>query len=136
MNECTFCKIGNQEISSHKIYEDDLTFAFLDRHPINPGHILVIPKRHEPDFYKLDIDTYTHLMLVVKKLAGIVNSFSEPKKVGIVVAGWDITHAHIHVIPMHDYNDITSKSVLEGKRANPTTEELSVVADKLRNLFG
>jgi histidine triad (HIT) family protein len=132
MNDCIFCKLASGEIPTNKVYEDNLTFAFLDKHPINPGHILVIPKKHEPDFYKLDDQYYQALMATVKKLSGLVNEKIQPKKVGLIIAGWDMPHAHIHIIPMQDYHDITSKSMLEGKRANPTDKELAEVANILR----
>jgi histidine triad (HIT) family protein len=125
MDDCVFCKISKGELVANKIYEDEFSFAFLDKHPINPGHILVIPKVHEPDFYKLDELNYQALMSTVKKLAALVNEKIKPKKVGIIAAGWDVPHAHIHVVPMQDYHDITSKSLLEGKRSNPSSEELT-----------
>lgn len=131
MNNCIFCKLSSGEISTNKVYEDEHTFAFLDKHPINPGHILVIPKIHEPDFYNLDDVYYQAVMNTVKKLSKIVNEKMNPKKVGLIVAGWDVPHTHIHVVPMHDYNDITSKSILEGNRSNPTNIELQNVLDQL-----
>lgn len=127
MHDCIFCKITIGEISVHKIYEDETIFAFLDKHPINPGHIIVIPKKHEADFYNLDSENYHNLWSAVKILAKSVNKKFSPKKVGLIVAGWDVSHAHVHIVPMNDYHDITSKSLLEGKRANPTEEELSAI---------
>jgi histidine triad (HIT) family protein len=53
--------------------------------------------------------------------------------VGLIVAGWDVPHTHVHIVPMNDYNDITSKSMMEGNRANPTQEELLEVLGKLVN---
>lgn len=128
METCIFCKISKGEIPSHKIYEDENIFAFLDAHPINPGHILVVTKKHEPNFYDLDIDTYQKLMEVVKSLSVLVNTKIKPKKVGLIVAGWDVSHTHVHIVPMQDYHDITSKSMLEGQRENPTDEELENTA--------
>lgn len=132
MTDCLFCQISKGELPAHKIYEDDYVFAFLDKHPIHPGHILVIPKQHEPDFYKLDDALYLPLMLAVKKLAGVLHGYAQPKKVGLIVAGWDVPHTHVHIVPMHDYHDITSKSMLEGKRADPSDEVLGKVAEGLR----
>lgn len=132
MNGCIFCKLASREIPTNKVYEDELTFAFLDKHPINRGHILVIPKKHEPDFYKLDDESYQALMMTVKKLSSLVNEKIQPKKVGLIIAGWDVPHAHIHIVPMQDYHDITSKSMMEGKRANPSDEELAEVANILK----
>ncbi len=124
MESCIFCKIAKGELPSHKVYEDDFTFAFLDKHPINSGHILVIPKKHEPNFYDLDEISYQALMGTVKKLSGVVNEKIQPKKVGLIVSGWDVPHAHVHIVPMYDHHNITSKSLIEGNRANPTDEEL------------
>jgi len=111
MDDCIFCKIVKGELPSHKIWEDDNTFALLDIHPINPGHILVISKQHIPDFYNLEDEHYSALMFVVKRLATIINKKLQPEKVGLIVAGWDVPHTHVHVIPMHDYHDI-SKFIL------------------------
>src|SRR3989344_4777828 len=135
MNDCLFCKISRSEIPTHKIYEDDFIFAFLDKHPINPGHILVIPKTHEPDFYNLEEADYQALMTTVKKLSKLVSEKIHPKKVGLIVAGWDIPHTHVHIVPMQDYHDITSKSLIEGKRANPGDEEQEKIAEGLKNLL-
>lgn len=132
MNDCVFCKLASGELPTNKIYEDDKVFAFLDKHPINPGHILVIPKTHEPDFYNLEDGMYQALMAAVKNLSALVNEKMHPKKVGLIIAGWDVPHTHVHVVPMNDYHDITSKSLLEGNRANPSDEELKATADILR----
>ncbi len=131
MSDCIFCKIARSEISAYKIHEDERTFAFLDKHPINPGHILVIPKKHEPDFYDLDDVDYQALMATVKKLSKLVNKKFHPHKVGLIIAGYDVPHAHVHIVPMHDYHDITSKAMLEGKRSSPTDEELANIAKLL-----
>jgi len=130
--DCIFCKIANNQSWAHKVYEDDKVVAFLDKHPINPGHTLTIPKKHEPDFFNLEEKIYLHLMTIAQKLAKIVSETINPKKVGLVVAGLDIPHTHIHIIPMHNYYDVTSKSILEGKRANPSDEELASMAEKLK----
>lgn len=131
MENCIFCKISKGEIPSHKIYEDDLVFAFLDIHPINSGHLLVIPKNHEPDFYNLDDTTYHALMRAVKNLSSLVNIKIQPKKVGLIIAGWDVPHAHVHIVPMQDYHDVTSRSHIEGNRANPNERELQSMRDLL-----
>lgn len=131
MENCIFCKIVAGEIPSCKVYEDSRVFAFLDIHPINPGHVLVIPKEHAPDFYNVSEENYTALMAAVKKIGALIQEKIEPKRVGLMAAGWDVPHAHVHVVPMHDCHDITSKRILENKAAEPTPEELTRVADKL-----
>lgn len=121
---CIFCEIVKGTIPSYKVWENERVFAFLDIHPIRPGHVLVIPKKHEPDFYKLDIPDYEALMGAVKEIAEIVNNKMHPKKVGMLVAGWDVPHAHVHVVPMEDYHDITSKRFLEEKKTSPSSDDL------------
>jgi histidine triad (HIT) family protein len=131
MDNCIFCKISKGEEKCFKVYEDEYAFGFLDKHPINPGHVLVIPKTHIKDFYDLDKEKYTGLMRAVKNISKRVNDVINPHKVGLIVAGWDVSHAHVHIVPMHDYHDITSKSLLEGKRSNPADDELFRVASLL-----
>lgn len=133
MEDCIFCKLVRGEMPTNNVYEDDWSFAFLDNHPINPGHVLVIPKIHEPNLHKLNEDVYLGVMKTVRKISDLVDIKFNPKKVGLIVAGWDVPHAHVHVVPMIDYHDITSKSILEGKRANPSPEELTEVLKKLVN---
>ena len=130
--DCIFCKIVKGKIPCNKIYEDKDTLAFLDIHPINPGHTIVIPKKHVKDFYNLDDKTYLNVMKTVKKLSKTIETKIKPKKVGLIVAGWDVPHAHIHIVPMHDYHDITSKSLIEGKKSNPSIEELNKIAHKIK----
>lgn len=131
MSDCIFCKLIKGEFPANKVFENDSVLAFLDIHPINPGHILVIPKKHEPDFYNLDDENYGELMGAVKKLSLLVQEKIRPKKVGLIVAGWDVPHTHIHIVPMNDYHDITSKKFLEEKRAVPTDEELHKIVELL-----
>lgn len=132
MTDCPFCQIAQSQIPTHKVYENDFAFAFMDKHPINTGHVLVIPKTHEANFYQLSNEAYTQLMLAVKIIAVKVNEVTQPHKVGLIVAAWDVPHTHVHIVPMHDYHDITSKSLLEGKRSNPTDDELAQMARQLQ----
>src|SRR5690348_8972156 len=113
MEECLFCKIINGEIPAHKVYEDGKVLAFLDVHPIREGHTLVIPKTHVVDFYNLNEAHYTPLMHAVQKIAKLQKEVLMPEKVGLLVAGWDVPHAHIHIVPMQEPGDLTSKMILE-----------------------
>jgi len=133
MNDCVFCKIVAGELPSYKVYEDEKVYAFLDIHPVNLGHTLVVPKKHAPSFYELDEETFLHGMKVVQKLAQNIMQTIKPVRVGLVVAGWDVPHTHIHIIPTNDHFDITSKQKIEGALSNPSTEELTETAEKIRD---
>ncbi|MAJ97259.1 MAG: HIT family protein [Parcubacteria group bacterium] len=131
MEECIFCKIVRDELPSYKVYENETVLAFMDIHPIRPGHLLVVPKVHEPNFEKLPIEVYMHVMQATHILAGAIKNALKPKKMGLVIAGWDVPHTHVHLIPTEDHEDITSKILLEGKEGNPSSETLTTIAEKI-----
>ena len=128
---CTFCAIIAKVESAVIVYENSHAVVFMDQHPINTGHVLVIPKTHIESFYDLAENDFVELMLVVRRVAAVINATFQPRKVGMLAAGFDVAHAHIHVLPMYDYHDITSKIILEGKRPNPSDEELRATADQM-----
>jgi histidine triad (HIT) family protein len=114
------------------VYEDSHAVAFMDKHPINVGHLLVVPRQHVESFYELGEDSFVGLMLVVRRMAAALEVAYRPRKVGMLAAGFDVAHAHIHVLPMYEYHDITSKAILEGRRASPSGEELQMAAGQIR----
>jgi histidine triad (HIT) family protein len=69
MSDSIFTKIIKGEIPCYKVYEDETTFAFLDIHPVQPGHVLVVPKAQIEFLWDLDDETYKNLMLIARKLA-------------------------------------------------------------------
>lgn len=101
---CIFCKIIAGEIPSYKVYEDDKIFAFLDIKPVNPGHILVVPKKHYQNMEEVSDNDLQALVLVVKKLGAALKN-----KLGVVaynihenndlIAGQVVPHLHFHIIP-------------------------------------
>ncbi|MGH7193261.1 MAG: HIT family protein, partial [Candidatus Saccharimonadales bacterium] len=97
MADSIFTRIIKGEIPSHKIYEDDRTFAFLDIHPRAPGHTLVIPKKQIPYVWDLDDDDYRALMETVRKVALRIREVFDPPFVGELIVGEDVPHAHVHV---------------------------------------
>jgi histidine triad (HIT) family protein len=131
MLDCVFCKIVAREIPAHVVFENDRVLAFMNIQPIRPGHVLVIPKLHEPDLHKLSPDDYQAVMGVVHEASKRVADRLSPKRVGIMVMGWDVPHAHVHVVPMEDSGDITSKALLENTISSSSREELAEMAQRL-----
>src|SRR5215204_1610877 len=129
---CIFCDIVDRVESAFIVYENSHAVVFLDKHPINVGHVLVVPKHHVASFYELDEDSYIKLMLTVKRVAAVLEAAYQPRKVGMLAAGFDVPHAHIHVLPMYEYHDITSRVILEGRRANPSEGELRTAAEQIQ----
>lgn len=102
--DCLFCKIVTGEVPSHKVYEDESTFAFLDIHPINRGHALVIPKAHYRNIYDIPKDAFGELMQTVKLLAPKIKQAVGADGINIGMnndeaAGQLVFHLHAHIIP-------------------------------------
>ncbi len=97
-----FSKIIAGDIPCYKIAEDDDYFAFLDINPLAKGHTLVVPKIEVDYIYDLEDEVLTGLHLFAKKVAKALNETIECKRVGILVIGTEVPHAHIHLIPFVD----------------------------------
>ncbi|OGL30232.1 hypothetical protein A3D14_02805 [Candidatus Saccharibacteria bacterium RIFCSPHIGHO2_02_FULL_47_12] len=99
MSDSIFTKIIKGEIPCHKIYEDDKTLAFLDIHPIQPGHTLVISKAQVDPIWDLDDEDYQAVMATCKRVASRIHAVLKPQRVGVQIIGVDVHHAHVHLIP-------------------------------------
>lgn len=104
--DCLFCNIAHKKIPSDIVYEDDKTLAFLDINPINPGHTLVIPKKHSENLYDITSADMTACMETAQKIA---NSLVKIGAQGINIgqnngspAGQVIFHTHFHIIPRYE----------------------------------
>ncbi len=104
MNECIFCSIVAGDIPSHKVFEDDRYYAFLDIFPASKGHTLVIPKSHHVDIHAMPAELYGGMAVVAKKIADLLLKKLSSEGTTIFQmnreAGWQtVFHAHMHVIP-------------------------------------
>lgn len=99
MNDCIFCKIVRGEIPADKTYEDDRFVAFLDIHPVSPGHTLLIPKEHHQWFYELPDDLYGELFALAKRLSSKLKEQQGADYIKLGIVGVDVPHVHIHLIP-------------------------------------
>lgn len=131
MNEPSiFTKIINGEIPSHKIYEDEQTFAFLDIHPAADGHVLVVPK-HEVEFvWDLSDEEYQALTMTVKKIAQRLQRVMGKPYVGEMIVGTDVPHAHVHLIAFEHSHEL--KRAIGAETIEPDHEALAIVAEKIR----
>lgn len=95
-----FSKIVRGEIPSYKVAESDQFYAFLDINPLAAGHTLVIPKKEVDYIFDLDDSTYAGLFAFAKNVGKAIESSIPCKRLGVVVYGLDVPHAHIHLIPL------------------------------------
>lgn len=123
-----FTQIIEGKIPCHKIYEDELTFAFLDIHPVQPGHVLVVPKKEVEFVWDLDDETYIAVMATVKKVGLRVREVMGVPYVGQQVVGVDVPHVHVHIIP---FSTTAEFRYIPDGSLEPNYEALAKVAEKL-----
>ncbi len=140
MPSCIFCQIIAGESPVSKIYEDDTLLAFMDIQPVNKGHVLVIPKKHEELITALDEQTLGRMMVLANKINKAIRR-SDIKSEGINLfladgeaAGQDVFHAHLHIIPRFS-KDGFGFVFPEGYTNRPPREELDRVAQLIQAAF-
>ena len=101
-----FTKIIDRQIPAHIIAEDDKHIAFLDINPLTKGHALAIPKKEIDYIYDLDDQDLSDLHIFAKKVAKGIQSTVSCERIGVTVMGLEVPHAHIHLIPMNDMDDM------------------------------
>jgi len=128
---CIFCAIIGKTAPGFLVYENPHAVVFLDKQPIHVGHLLIVPRQHVEAFYDLEETSFIEFMLVVKRMAALIDALYQPKKVGMLAAGFDVAHSHLHVLPLYDSHDMTSKVLLEGQRTHPTEDDLRRTAERI-----
>lgn len=124
-----FTRIINGEIPSHKVYEDGLTFAFMDIYPTQPGQVLVVPKRQVDVVWDLEEREYQAVMATARRVAQRIRQvYPEKARVGMQIEGLDVAHAHLKIFAFDTAADF--------RRAPDTTVEpdhakLAAIAAKL-----
>ena len=104
--ETLFSKIIVGEIPSYKVAEDSNCFAFLDINPNTKGHVLCVPKVAGDKFFDLDEAIFNQLMTFSRKVALAIRSAIPCERIGMSVIGFEVPHAHVHLIPLHTMEDI------------------------------
>ncbi len=104
-----FTKIINGEIPSYKIAEDEKFYAFLDINPLVKGHTLVIPKKEVDYLFDLEDELIGGLHIFAKKIAKAIDKSIDCVRIGTLVIGTEVPHAHIHLIPFNDESELNIK---------------------------
>lgn len=122
-----FSRIIAGEIPCYKIAENERYFAFLDINPLAKGHTLVVPKREVDYIFDLEDAELQEMIVFAKQVAAQIKSKIECKKVAMVVLGLEVPHAHIHLIPMNDENDVD----FHKNKLSLTPEEFTEIAKSI-----
>jgi len=104
--DCLFCKIAQGSIPSAKVYEDDSLVAFLDIKPVNPGHVLIIPKQHYPSLLETPEAVAGSLLAIAPSLGKALMQATKAEGFNVAVntgrvAGQVVDHVHVHLMPRH-----------------------------------
>ncbi|WGH27431.1 MAG: HIT family protein [Candidatus Bostrichicola ureolyticus] len=125
-----FTQIINKNIHAYEVAEDKNHLAFLDIYPIKIGHTLVIPKKEINNFFKIEDKEFSQLMIFVKKVALSIEKAISCQRIGLVVMGFKIPHAHVHLIPMDKESDLDFSL-----RKSLSKDKLLIISNKIKNAF-
>ena len=137
-DSCLFCRIAQGQIPAHVVHEDENTLAFLDIHPVRPGHVLIIPKQHHPYFEDIPQEQANHILALGQSLSRVMKALYQVERVAFAFTGIHVAHAHAHLIPMHELQDVTSTQYIAQKDLEfimppqPPAEQLAATASQLR----
>ncbi|WP_295338183.1 HIT family protein [Flavobacterium sp.] len=123
-----FTKIVNGEIPAYKIAEDDRYLAFLDVNPNAKGHTLCISKQEINKIFDMEEDHYLGLMQFARKVAKAIEKTVPCKRIGVAVVGLEVPHVHVHLIPLHDMDDMRFQ-----RKATLTQEEFESLAKSIQS---
>jgi histidine triad (HIT) family protein len=126
VKNCPFCSISENRAQEEIVWEDKDFIAFLDKKPIKPGHILIIPRKHVKFLFDLDYNTYIKLMTIARKLSDPLIKAMKSKTAGILLSGFEVLHVHLHVVPRNEPGEFM------GNPKEASREELHRVAEKIR----
>lgn len=126
-----FSKIAAGEIPSHKVAENEEFYAFLDINPVAIGHTLVIPKTEVDYIFDIDDAKLGRMMAFAKRVAHAMEAVITCKRIGIVVMGLEVPHAHLHLIPITKESDM----YFGGKKLSLSQEELASIANHIQKEF-
>ena len=124
-----FTKIINREIPAYIISENSKFIAFLDINPLSIGHTLVVPKKEIDYFFDLDDDFLTEILLFSKKISKAIKKVTRCNMVGLSVIGLEIPHAHLHLVPLNEMNDIDFSK----KKFSLKDSELNAICKKIQS---
>ena len=122
-----FTKIMNYEIPGRIIWEDNACIAMMDIRPLNRGHVLVVPRQEVDKWHELDAATNLHLKRVSHIIAKAQQSVFEPARIGLMIAGFEVPHTHIHCVPIDDMSHLDFTQAKIGD-----SDDLDEIAELLR----
>lgn len=106
MEKCVFCEIVSKKKRAYRIFEDEQALAFLDINPIRQGHVLLTTKEHYPYIFALNEELFVSMFKKARLLSHYLEKALNADRIGIMVSGVAIPHAHIHLVPVYEKKDL------------------------------
>jgi histidine triad (HIT) family protein len=124
-----FTHIINGDIPGTFVWTDDVCVGFMSINPLQRGHVLVVPRTEVDHWIDLDADTAAHVFSVARTIGAAIDRAFSPERIGLLIAGFEVPHTHLHVVPVWGMND------LDFGNAAPTSDraELEAAAAAIRN---
>lgn len=123
-----FTMIINGDLPGHFVWRDEQCVVFLSINPIAAGHCLVVPIREVDQWTDLTEGECTHLMAIAKRIGDAQKVEFDPARVGVMIAGFEVPHTHVHVIPMESMADLDFANAAQ----EVDHAELATIAGNLR----
>jgi histidine triad (HIT) family protein len=123
-----FTRIINGELPGRFVWRDERAVAFLTIQPLKPGHTLVVPIEEVDHWLDLDPGLAQHLLDVSQQVGKAIDRAFEPAKVGLIIAGLEVSHVHLHVTPIHALQDLNFANA----DRDPDPAEQDAAAEKIR----
>lgn len=116
--ECLFCNIIYGKTKAFKVWEDSDLLLLLDIKPINPGHVILITKKHADSIFDLREPLYTKTFRTAKRIARKLQRVTKAKRIGLAIEGFGVPHIHLHLVPVNkgnELNPLRAKSISKRK---------------------
>lgn len=127
-----FTRIIDGELPAHFFYRDDVVVGFMSINPIAPGHALVVPIVEVDHWIDLPLDVATHVMTVAHRVGNAQRSAFRTTRIGLIVAGFEVPHCHIHVIPTNSMNDMDFANAATTVDHNELARQANLLASTLK----
>ena len=123
-----FTHIINGDLPGRFVWKDGVSVGFMTIAPVTPGHVLVVPRKEIDHWEQIDTPTFTHMTDVSQKIGRAVKDAFDAPRMGMLIAGLEVPHLHIHVVPAHSLEsfDLTKAD------QNPSPESLDDAAERIR----
>jgi histidine triad (HIT) family protein len=122
-----FTRIIEGELPGTFVWRDDVCVAFMSIAPIRPGHTLVVPRAEVDHWIDLEPDVNAHLMRVAQEIGRAQQAAFSPLRVGLIIAGLEVPHTHVHVIPIDGMQDLDFANA-----SDTSPDALAATADAIR----